>query len=172
MHGAFSSDCPSGPTSVITYKCEISTTREAAQAAKAVETRKGVGRETDTTRGMETEAGSVKQTAQEIETGIVAATKKERMPKRGGPASYLIMSMSRTSRFWTTVIQESSSEAETEQTDRKTEESTAARTGAGIAGIEPIETTRETEIKTFSVAETATEIQAGTVAATETNSTC
>jgi hypothetical protein len=74
----------------ITYKCEISTTREAAQVgtttiveAKAVETRKGVGRETDTTREIEAEAGSVTQTAHEIETGIVAAT-----------ASYLIMSMS------------------------------------------------------------------------------
>ncbi len=51
--------------------------------AKAVETRKGVGRETDTTREIEAEAGSVTQTAHEIETGIVAAT-----------ASYLIMSMS------------------------------------------------------------------------------
>ena len=100
MHGAFGCDCPSGPTSVITYKCEISTTREAAQAgtttiveAKAVETRKGVGRETDTTREIEAEAGSVTQTAQEIETGIVAPTEKESTRKRGGPASYLIMSM-------------------------------------------------------------------------------
>ena len=43
--------------------------------------------------------------------------------------------------------------------------------GAGIAGIETIETTRETEIKTLSVAETATEIETETVAATETGST-
>ena len=43
--------------------------------AKADETRKGVGRETDTTtREMETETGSVMQAAQEIETGTVAAT--------------------------------------------------------------------------------------------------
>ena len=69
------------------------------------------------------------------------------------------------------MIRESSSEAETDQTDRKTEESTAARTGAGIAGIETTETGRETEIKTFSVAETGTEIETGNVAATETNST-
>ena len=45
--------------------------------SKAVETRKGVGRETDTTREIEAEAGSVTQTAQEIETGIVAPTEKE-----------------------------------------------------------------------------------------------
>ena len=95
---AFGCDCPSGPTSVITYKCEISTTREAAQAgtttiveAKAVETRKGVGRETDTTREIEAEAGSVTQTAHEIETGIVAPTEKESTRNRGVPASYLIM---------------------------------------------------------------------------------
>jgi hypothetical protein len=100
--------------------------------AKAVETSKGVGRETDTTREKEAEAGSVTQTAQEIETGIVAAT---------------------------------------DQTGRKTEESTAARTGAGIGGIETIETTRETEIKAFNVAQTGTEIETGTVAATETGST-
>ena len=98
MHGAFGCDCPSGPTSVITYKCEISTTREAAQVgtttiveAKAVETRKGVGRETDTTREIKAEAGSVTQTAQEIETGIVAPTEKKSTRRRGGPASYLIM---------------------------------------------------------------------------------
>ena len=88
-------------TKVITYKCEISTTREAAQAgtttiveAKAVETRKGVGRETDTTREIETQAGSVMHTAQEIETGIVAATEKDSTRKRGGPARCLIMPMS------------------------------------------------------------------------------
>ena len=75
MHGAFGCDCSSGPTSVITYKCEISTTREAAQAgtttiveATAVDTRKVVGRETDTTREIETETGSVTQTAQEIDS--------------------------------------------------------------------------------------------------------
>jgi hypothetical protein len=33
------------------------------------------------------------QTAQGIETGIVAATETERTRKRGGPASHLIMSM-------------------------------------------------------------------------------
>ena len=100
-----------------------------------METRKGVGRETDTTREIETEAGSVTQTAQEIETGIVAATEKG------------------------------------STRDKESEESTAARTGAGIAGIETTETARETEIKTFSVAETGTEIETGNVAATETNST-
>ena len=43
--------------------------------AKADKTRKGVGRETDTTtREMETETGSVMQAAQEIEIGTVAAT--------------------------------------------------------------------------------------------------
>ena len=42
---------------------------------KADETRKGVGRETDTTtREIETETGGVMQAAQEIETGNVAAT--------------------------------------------------------------------------------------------------
>ena len=94
-------------------------------------TRKGAGRETHT-REIETETGSMTQTAQEIETGILA---------------------------------------ETDQTGRKTEESTAARTGAGIGGIETIETVTVTEIKTVSVAETATEIETGTVAATETGST-
>ncbi len=59
-----------------------------------METRKGVGRETDTTREIEAEAGSVAQTAQEIEIGIVPATERESTRKRGGPASYLIMSMS------------------------------------------------------------------------------
>ena len=54
LHGAFGRDY------VITSKCEIST-REAAQVGtttlaevKAVETRKGVGRETDTPREIET----------------------------------------------------------------------------------------------------------------------
>ena len=69
------------------------------------------------------------------------------------------------------MTRESSSEAETDQTDRKTEESTAARTGAAIAGIETTETTRKTEIKTLSVAETGPEIVTGTVEATETGST-
>ena len=69
------------------------------------------------------------------------------------------------------MIRESSSEAETDQTDRKTEERTAARKGAGIAGIETIETTRETVTKAFDVTETATEIEAGTVATTERGST-
>jgi hypothetical protein len=59
-----------------------------------VGTRKGVGRETDTTREIETEGGSVTQTEQEMETGIVSTTEKESTPKRGVPASYLIMSMS------------------------------------------------------------------------------
>ncbi len=45
-----------------------------ASVLVTVETRKGVGRETDTTKEMETEAGSVTQTAQEIETGIVETT--------------------------------------------------------------------------------------------------
>ena len=39
--------------------------------------RKGVGRQTDRHREIETETGSVTQTAQEIETGIVAATETE-----------------------------------------------------------------------------------------------
>ena len=65
-----------------------------ASVLVTVETRKGVGRETDTTREIEREAGSVTQTAQEIETGIVAATEKESTRKRGGPARYLIMPMS------------------------------------------------------------------------------
>ena len=47
-----------------------------------VETRKGVRRETDTKREIETEAGSVTQTEQEIETGIVATTAKARTRKR------------------------------------------------------------------------------------------
>ena len=61
--------------------------------ANAVKTRKGVGREADTPREMETETGSVTQTAKEIETGIAAATEKESTRKRG-PASHLIISMS------------------------------------------------------------------------------
>jgi hypothetical protein len=84
-----------------TSKSEISTTREAAQVgnttiveANAVETRKGVGRRIDTPREIETETGSVTQTAQEIETGIVAATETESTRKRGGPTNHLIMSMS------------------------------------------------------------------------------
>ena len=44
--------------------------------AKAVETRKEVGRETDTAREIETETGSVTQTAQEIEIGIVGGSPK------------------------------------------------------------------------------------------------
>jgi hypothetical protein len=39
---------------------------------------------------------------------------------------------------------------------------------AGIAWIDTMETTRETEIQAFNVAETATEIETGTMAATET----
>ena len=63
----------------------------------------------------------------------------------------------------------SSSEAETDPTDRKTEEMTETRTG--IAGIETIETTREIQFEAVSVADTATEIETETVAATETGST-
>jgi hypothetical protein len=105
-------------------KCETSTTRKQAGTttiveAKAVETRKGVGREADTTREIETEAGDVTLTAQEIETGIVAATETE----------------------------------STRSSEAETEERTAARTGAGIETRE----TRETEIKTVSVAETGQE---------------
>ncbi len=82
---------------------EISSTREAAQAgtttiveATAVDTRKVVGRETDTTREIETENDSVAQTAQEIEPGIVAATETESTTrKRGGQASNLITSLMR-----------------------------------------------------------------------------
>jgi hypothetical protein len=43
-----------------------------------VETREGVGRETDTPRETEIETCSVTQTEQEIETGIVTATETER----------------------------------------------------------------------------------------------
>ena len=46
--------------------------------ANAVETRKGVGRRTDTPREIETETGSVTQTAQEIDTGIVAVIERVR----------------------------------------------------------------------------------------------
>ncbi len=49
-----------------------------------METRKGVGRETDTTREIETETGSVTQTAQKIETGVLAATETESTRRRGG----------------------------------------------------------------------------------------
>ncbi len=49
-----------------------------------METRQGVGRETDTTREIETETGSMTQTAQEIDTGIVAATERK-MEKRTEP---------------------------------------------------------------------------------------
>ncbi len=72
-----------------TSKCEIFTTREVAQVetttiveANAVETRKGVGRRTDTPREIETEIGSVTQTAQETEAEIVAATETESTRKR------------------------------------------------------------------------------------------
>jgi hypothetical protein len=44
-------------------------------------------------------------------------------------------------------------------------------TWTGFAGLETIETTRETEIKTVSVAETGPEIVTGTVTATEAGST-
>jgi hypothetical protein len=62
--------------------------------AKAVEARKGDGRGTDATRERETETGSITQTAQEIETGIVVATGTESTRNRGGPASHLFMSIS------------------------------------------------------------------------------
>ena len=52
-----------------------------------MQTRKCVGRDTDTEREIETEADSVAQTAQEIETGTVAATETESTRKRGDPAS-------------------------------------------------------------------------------------
>ena len=42
-----------------------------------METRKGVGRETDTKREIETETGSVTQAAQEIDTGIAAVTERK-----------------------------------------------------------------------------------------------
>ena len=45
------------------------------------------------------------------------------------------------------------------------------RKDTGIVGIQTIETTRETETKTFIVAETATEKEAETVTVTETGST-
>ena len=61
--------------------------------ANAVEARKVVGRETDTSIEIETETGSVTQTAQEIETGMVAATEIKCTRKRGGP-SHFIISMS------------------------------------------------------------------------------
>ena len=69
------------------------------------------------------------------------------------------------------MLRKSPEEAETDQTDKKTQERTEVRTGAGKTGIETIETTRETEIKTFIMAKTATEIDTGTVTATETGST-
>ena len=59
-----------------------------------METRKGDGRETDTTREIETETGSMTQTAQEIETVIVVVTGTKSTRKRGGPASHLSMSIS------------------------------------------------------------------------------
>ena len=86
--------------------------------AKAVETKKGVGRVSNTPREIETETGSVTQIAQEIESGIVE-------------------------------------EVEMNQADRKTVQGTEARAGAGIAGIETIETTREIEVEAVRVAETA-----------------
>ena len=55
-----------------------------------------VGRETGTPREIETETGSVTQTTQEIETGIVAAIETESTRKRGGSASHLIMSIARS----------------------------------------------------------------------------
>jgi hypothetical protein len=69
------------------------------------------------------------------------------------------------------VTPENSSEAQTDHTDRQTEARAEARAGAGIEMIDTIEITREIETKTFSVAETATEIETWTVAATETGST-
>ena len=48
-----------------------------ASVLVTVETRKWVGKETDTPREIETEAGIVTHPAQEIATGTVAATEKE-----------------------------------------------------------------------------------------------
>ena len=99
--GAFGRDCPREHLARLSRPIARSPPREAAQAgsttiveAKAVEARKGDGRETDTTRERETETGSMTQTAQEIETGIVVATGTESTRKRGGPASPLFMSIS------------------------------------------------------------------------------
>ena len=58
-----------------------------------VETRDGVGRETDTTSDIETETGSVTQTTEEIETGIVTTTENGSTPNRRDPGNYLITSM-------------------------------------------------------------------------------
>jgi hypothetical protein len=55
--------------------------------AQPVETRKGVGRETDATREIETETGSVTQTAQEIETGIVGGSPKMHSSTATNPAA-------------------------------------------------------------------------------------
>jgi hypothetical protein len=64
---------------------------------------------------------------------------------------------------------------ETDETDTtreiETEADSVMHTGAGIAGLQTIETTRKTETMTFSVAETVTEIETGTVSATEAGST-
>ena len=67
------------------------------------------------------------------------------------------------------MIRSRSSESETDQTDRKTEERTEVRTGTGTVGIDTKETTSETEIKTFNVPETWTKIETGTVTTTKTD---
>ena len=57
------------------------------------------------------------------------------------------------------------------ETDTPREIETEAGSVAGIAGVQTIDTTRKTETMTFSVAQTGTEIETGTVAAAEKGST-
>ena len=57
------------------------------QEEKPVETRKGLGRETDATRETETETGGVTETAQEIETGIVGGSPKMHSSTAPNPAA-------------------------------------------------------------------------------------
>ena len=78
----------------------------------------------------------------------------------------------------TTIVEENAVETrkgvrrETDTTrEIETEADSVMHTGAGIAGTQTMETTRETEIKTFRVAETGTEMETGTGEAPETGST-
>ena len=76
--------------------------------------RKWVGRETDTTRGIETEASSVTHTAQQIETGIVAASEKESTLRKrvASPASIETIEATRETEIKTSSVAETATKIE------------------------------------------------------------
>ena len=136
-----------------------------------------MGRETDTTREIETDPDSVTYTTEEIETGIVTSTEKESTKKRGEKLFNDVTDLNKQ-------ISKNSDTGElfrgSDGPDRHKDRGQYIDEDR-IVGIETIETTRETEIQRMkygdrnttliSVPETSTEIETGTVTATETGST-